>query len=388
MDLHGERDASQCYLSASPRFEAADGFGRMVVNGFGRINGQRMMQAFTFAGKPVWADPANGVLNGYGSVYTGFRTLADAEAHTRWRILSGLLELSTAVAPAAATAAASDDFAIDVSELTVAWGTKRGDGAIRLQFPRVPLRTRGAGASNRPVKMFDVKTPAAWVDAADGPRVTADGSSLSFLWQHHADDNLKVDSSFSRYEHVTLVQGDVGSAVELGTYGIGLRGGTVRGSSVEGVYVHRVTQASSMDDQLGSLVGSRTCPWGIILRDLSVRTVYVPRGLGNQLDAPLKLGVYGESKAPYPFAANTSLDRWFFCSNSWWLDDQTIRADVGQIAARFANLSFVNWRIGPTPAAESWLYNFDVPASAVVEGLVLDSGRVGGYSNLSGIVVL
>ena len=52
--------------------------------------------------------------------------------------------------PTALTATAANSFkrdkapnaisyAVDVSEITVAWGTKRGDGAIRLQFPRVPL---------------------------------------------------------------------------------------------------------------------------------------------------------------------------------------------------------------------------------------------------------
>jgi hypothetical protein len=32
-----------------------------------------------------------------------------------------------------------------------------------------------------------------------GPRVTADGSSLRFLYLQHADDNLKMDSSHATY---------------------------------------------------------------------------------------------------------------------------------------------------------------------------------------------
>ena len=71
--------------------------------------------------KPVWLDPAAGVLNGYGSVFQNFKTLADAEPHTRWRIMSGLLELSSA-----APASANHPFALDVSEVAVAWGAMRG----------------------------------------------------------------------------------------------------------------------------------------------------------------------------------------------------------------------------------------------------------------------
>ena len=95
--------------------------------------------------------------------------------------------------------------------------------------------------------------------------MTADHSLVSFCYFHAADDNIKVDSSRSTYEHITVLQGDIGAAIELGTYGIGLRSNAVRGTRVSGVYVHRITQESTMDDGLGSLIGSRTCPWGITL---------------------------------------------------------------------------------------------------------------------------
>jgi len=42
------------------------------------------------------------------------------------------VELSTA-------AVAPSGYAIDMSEMAVAWGAKRGDGSVRLQFPRVGL---------------------------------------------------------------------------------------------------------------------------------------------------------------------------------------------------------------------------------------------------------
>ena len=147
------------------------------------------------------------------------------ESHTRWRIQSGLLELSSA-----ANATADQPFAVDVVQTTVAWGAKRGDGSLRLQFPRVPLlgHPDGDAATNRPARLYDVKTPGTWVGASDGPRVTADGSWLGFLYLQHADDNLKIDSSFATIKEVTLLQGNIGSAIELGTYGIGLRGNRVR----------------------------------------------------------------------------------------------------------------------------------------------------------------
>ena len=56
-----------------------------------------------------------------------------------------------------------------------------------------------------------------WVGASDGPRVVADNSSLAFLYLQHADDNLKMDSSYATYRCITLLQGNIGSAIELGT---------------------------------------------------------------------------------------------------------------------------------------------------------------------------
>eukprot|EP01046_Picozoa_sp_COSAG06_P026621 COSAG06_NODE_2301_length_7120_cov_3.535251_2_plen_108_part_00 len=82
------------------------------------------------------------------------RTIANTESHTRWRIHSGILELSSAGSKAAGKAAgkkvaeqaavATDDddddgFAVSVSGVALGWSPKRGDGPLRLQFPRVPL---------------------------------------------------------------------------------------------------------------------------------------------------------------------------------------------------------------------------------------------------------
>ena len=284
-----------------------------------------------------------GALNGYGNVVSGFRTLGDAEAHTRWRVMSGLLELSSA----AEADPASGRFAVDVAGVTVAWGPKRGDGALRLQFTRVPLDGgHSLVDSNRAARLYDVKTPGTWLGASDGPRVTADGSQVAFMFQQHSDDNLKVDSSHSTWRHVTLLQGNIGSAIEIGTYGLGLRANAVVNTSVArpaktlaslcaartllatgehrttlspryaywgaadshataggkgpgirfendahphprpqaGVYVHRITQSDVQEDSLGSFLGSRTCPFGIRFADLTIRDVYIPQ-LGHRANS-------------------------------------------------------------------------------------------------------
>ena len=130
-----------------------------------------------------------GALNGYGNVAGTFATIADSEAANRWRIMSGLVELSSAGPNAAAAdkahPVAADPFAIDVSEIAVGWSPKRGDGAIRLQFPRVPLDN--GRSSNLPVKLHDVKTPGTWVGASDGEHFLSPRLSLQYSPEFSSD---------------------------------------------------------------------------------------------------------------------------------------------------------------------------------------------------------
>jgi len=339
-------------------------------------------------------------------VYAG-KSLKDAEAHTRWRIMSGLVELSSASLQVSGQPAKR--FAVDISELTAGYGTKRGDGAVRLQFLRVPIGSRlgsatapSMAANNLPARMFDVKTPGTWVDASDGPRVTANGSYMGYCFLHAGDDNIKVDSAHSIYEHLTLVQGNIGSAIELATYGIGIRENTVENVRIYGIYIHRVTQSGGMDDNLGALLGSRTCPWGITLKDISIHNVYVPNAMGNVVDANVKFGTYGRSN--YRFNSRSNLDRWYFCSNAWWLDDQHIldatpTATAAEAfihatsappvqAARFINLNFTGWQVMVPAAGASWIYNFHLSAGSTFDNVVFDSDRIDGLTDLSGVRVL
>ena len=210
--------------------------------------------------------------------------------------------------------------------------------------------------------------------------MTADHSLISFCYFHAADDNIKVDSSRSTYEHITVLQGDIGAAIELGTYGIGLRSNAVRGTSVSGVYVHRITQESTMDDGLGSLIGSRTCPWGITFEDLSLTHVYVADGARNTYSSAVKLGVYGNGGG----GGYSNTDRWYFCSNSWWLDDETIQSGAGKTAATFKNVT-IDLHGPLEPTHKSWVYNFHASAKSSFDKLRIGAAKVDGLTDLSGV---
>jgi hypothetical protein len=418
LSLFGLPSAAKCSLApgTAPAFKARNYGGRITVNGFGRISGEKMMRNFQFHNASVWDDPAAHALNAYGQLVPKFKSIADAEAHTRWRVMSGLLELSTAI-PTHTRAydqpsnRSRTSFALDVSEITVGHGPKRGDGSIRLQFPRVPLGGAHAVAdSDQPASLFDVKTPGAWVGAADGPRVTSSGSSFAFLYLHHADDNLKVDSSHSSIRQITMLQGNIGSAIELGTFGIGLRGNEVRNATVTGVFIHRITHSTGQEDGVGAVLGSRTCPWGIRLLNISITDLSIGAGGGsNQVAALFKIGTYGAPSAR--FAKHSKLDRWehcytvlilysycthtvlilysyythrwVFCSNAWWRDSERIIRGAGQQAATLQGLHFANWTVRVKPTNESWLYNFHPDAETTMEDIsFFDEGIVGGrYSS-------
>ena len=398
LDLFGNEDAAACALRAPPAFKAAGGYGPITVSGYGRVNGQTMMRRFLFKGVPVWSaaakggagGPGGGVLNGYGSVVSTFKTIADAEPHSRWRVMSGLLELSSSAPPTKA-----HPYAVDIRGVSVAWGAKRGDGSLRLQFPRVPLD--GAAdtvrSSNRPARLYDVKTPGTWVGASDGPRVTADGSTFAFVYLHHADDNFKVDSSFSNYRHLTLLQGNIGSAIELGTYGIGLRNNGVREARVAHLAIHRITQdPGGQDDQLGSVLGSRTCPWGISLQNISVSNVHVHRlgngqsgGGGNRFSSLWAVGALGAPFGPHyspRLKKLSSLDRWFFCSNEWWrgcthggVAPDCNAVQQSGVAAIFDGLTFSNWSglAAVDGTSPSFLYNFAENASTTFKNIAFNN---------------
>ena len=131
--LHDNAHATSCQISGAPTIRSKAGYGDIKIFGFGRLNGRKMMESFrcgslSCSGENAWSSPGAGAFNGYGSAVAKFRTIADAESHTRWRIMSGMLEIS----PLALA---------NVFCSVLLWHgmeCQRGDSAIRLQFPRVP----------------------------------------------------------------------------------------------------------------------------------------------------------------------------------------------------------------------------------------------------------
>ena len=53
---------------------------------------------------------------------------------------------------------------------------------------------------------------------------------------------------------------------------------------MENIFVHRITHFDNQEDNLGSLLGSRTCPVGVVLSNLTLANVVVPSVSGvNQV---------------------------------------------------------------------------------------------------------
>jgi len=312
--------ASSCEISGASVF-AADGLGPLTITGFGRISGYTLLDnGANYFGQQVWKDFSG--TNCAGASYSS-EVFGDHYKAWEWGIMSGLLEITTSDA--------STDFAVDIRGITVAWAPKRGDGAILINAGYRPLSD--SADSNRPARLTDVKTPGGWMDAADGPNLLGDGSVISFAYLHHADDLLKLSASNVKYTHITALQGNVGSVVELGNYGLGLRNKQVVGSSVHGLYVHRIVHANGGWDGNGGVFGSRTCPNGITFKDITVNDLVIP-------------GFSGANTVGQLFAIGTLSGSAAFCGGS---NGDNI----------FDSFTFLRWRIYLNPSMYSKFFNAD-----------------------------
>jgi len=255
----------------------------------------------------------------------------------------------------------------------------------------------------------------------------ADGCALSC----GADASPSLSRSGGNYHHLTLLQGNIGSAIELGTYGIGIRGNVVADARVDSLSIHRITQdPGGQDDQLGSVLGSRTCPWGITLKNISVSNVHVHKlgdgkSGGNRFSTLWAVGTLGAPFGPHyspKLKKLSTLDRWFFCSNEvaaaaacdadvcapscgadstslpqWWrgcthggaAPDCNVVKQSGA-AARFESLSFSNWSgLGAADGSSpSILYNFAENASTTFTNLSFNNVSVASLDGLLGEKVL
>ena len=218
-----------------------------------------------------------------------------------YQLNSGLITLSSA---------SDAPFAISVESLTVANAPTRHQAAINLNVVTQPMATLDElregrfdfESSNRPVHLAGIKVVGNWRDAADGPEVGGNGSLVEHVFLHVADDAIKLAAQYVIYRHATVLQGDAGGVMNIGSYGYN-RG--VRGSRLEHIYVHRVCQQlqgphrTAQDDDRGGLITSRTGNFNFLgqgtngLFDIVIDGLWVAPVGGNHVSRILALGVMG-----------------------------------------------------------------------------------------------
>jgi hypothetical protein len=226
------------------RIEAQNAADQLIVEGFGRINGYTVLDRYKRC-KPKDKDTSACGTSFSGGAFTPWE-------EARWTIDGQLLNLSSEYQSHSAT------FGIDVSHITVAWPTYRGQSPIELNIARDGVQ------NNHAVKMFNVKQVGGWIDQADGPEVMGSGSQIFYTYIHAADDAIKISAPGVLYNNTTILKGAAGGAVNIGSYGYNR---TVSGSKVNDVYIHRITQKKTSDTTLGfsfndtlGVIFAPTCP--------------------------------------------------------------------------------------------------------------------------------
>lgn len=321
---------------------------QIVVTGFGRISGGGVLSA-TRNNPPQLPSGSNLPAD-----------LTSVSSAAQYHVWSSLLGLSSS---------SGESNAIDISSITVAWGPKRNQSAVNLNTIAMrELESAKFWDNNKPVKMFDVKMPSNWIDAADGPEVGGQGSDISYVYLLVADDSIKIAAQNVKYQEATILQGNAGGVVNLGSYGFN-RG--VNGSYVQGIWVHRITHnlhagGQPQDDGRGAIITSRTCPmspldhfdgsgYGSNLEGVTVENLMVPK-LGssqgiNSVTRPIAIGIQG----------GTGQGRDTFCN----FGNMATKGFQMGGDSRHNALVFNNFQIYPNPLSTSLLYN-DPPKNVPV----------------------
>jgi hypothetical protein len=195
-------------------------WGTVLINGLGRINGYT-----THNNRDV-------PLMDFNKYQNNRMTLLTAIQCGQYMVRSGLVEVRSVTD-------------IKVSGVSVAYGPQRHQEFIQLK------------SSGGEITLFDVKTPGAFIDAADGPGMLSKGTA-SWLYLHHDDDSIKVFASEQQFRNITLIQGNAGAAIDLGAYGYN---SPISKATVSGVFVHRVKQFGGGYDGLNALITTRHGAW-------------------------------------------------------------------------------------------------------------------------------
>lgn len=292
--------------------------GPIKVTGYGRLSGFTLMDSGPeYFGTQVWKDFDG---DNAGSSFQG-GSFGDHYKLQEWNVMSGLAELTTSDT--------STPFPIELRDVAVAWAPKRGDGAVLVNAPYRGLDNHGD--SNKPAFLWDIKTPGAWMDAADGPNLMGDGSVMQYAYLHHADDLLKISASNVNYYSITALQGNTGSVIEVSNYGDGLRTNTVANSVVDRISVHRINHVNGGYDGNGGIFATRTCPNNININNITVNGLVIPKlDTANTVD---QLFAIGGISGNLPFC----------------------QGNQGPVTIK--NLYFQNWRIYVNPSMMSKIYN-------------------------------
>ena len=190
--------------------------------------------------------------------------------------------------------------AVEVAGISIEWPATRGYGPMILQdfnqvvvagpgqnsYPKIslpPIAIKNEAITqnfgNSPAKVYDYRQLGGWVSQADGPTIGGQSSYFGNSFIHSNDDSVKVVAPHTTVENITVLQGGAGNAV---SFGYGFQNIGVGGSTIEGIYVHRISQGSS---NTPGLVTARLIPSSVyndenfIIGDQNnpqAITVYVP----------------------------------------------------------------------------------------------------------------
>ena len=321
---------SECRVSSGEELTL---LAKMQINVFGRgrING------FAQLSETIPIDPGKDQ-NGAPRTFTMNEI---NEAYAQYRLYSGLLVLSSGY-----NISSSATSAITVSGITVGFGPKRNAGAVQLNTPYARAASLltdtniGYDGNNAKVNVSDLKVVGNWIDAADGPEIMGQNSTVESLYLHVNDDSIKVAVNGIKISDVTVLQGDTGGVVDLGSYGYNR--GSIKGAVVDGVYVHRITHTTGYDDYNG-LVTTRLCPVKPLndfnqsvssLENATVQNLQVNKvGDINTVQRPAAIGVLANGGTAS------------FCG--------TPTASMVTIS----NIRLLNWDVYVEPSEDSKLYN-------------------------------
>jgi len=229
------------------------------------------------------------------------------------------------------------DFGIDLSGLTIANGPIRNEASVALNDGNYPHcgpdnTPEGAtpGYESSPVKVVDLKRPGVWWPASDALEVSAN-SVVDYAFLHSADDAIKISAPGQSWSNITVMQGNAGGVINIGSYGY--NSGTA-GTTVDGVFVARVLQrlddGRSQWDDRGGLITTRTCaqpnqrgePQNVT--DVAISNFIVPslggvpeKGRGqNTYVRAFSIGVVGDTDRADEYAIFCARDGGSFRSSS------------------------------------------------------------------------